>query len=271
MHNKNRWPWLMLTLVTFFAAATPRVSADVVLSTGDVFVVTQTARLARVDPLDGSTVDVGPTGVVLTDLAFAPSGALFGITFSALYSVDPDTGATMFIGPLGVGTMNALTFRDDGTLFAADNSIGQVYTVNTSTGAATALPMPLGGGHVSSGDLEFDDLGNLYLSANFGISDLVAVDQTTGEGTLIGSMGFSNVFGLAFSNGTMYGFSHPSNQVFTVDLITGAGSSPFALDPATPVFGASAQQIPEPGTLALFLSGGLGLLAWRRQAAAGGP
>jgi hypothetical protein len=63
----------------------------------------------------------------------------------------PNSGAITPIGPLGVtliGTATALDFAPDGTLFAAFGSQGagySLYTVNTVTGAATAIGL-IGGG-----------------------------------------------------------------------------------------------------------------------------
>jgi hypothetical protein len=84
-------------------------------------------------------------------LAFNPlNNVLFGLTLdgSQLYTVDPATGNASLLGSTGIATprccLGGLSFRSDGTLFAdlgdsdpAGNST--LYTINTSTGAATSI------------------------------------------------------------------------------------------------------------------------------------
>ena len=174
-------------------------------------------QLATVDVANGNTTVIGLTIPFMADIAFSPTGALYGISFSQLYSIDKTNANTTLIGNLGgvSGTANALVFGADGTLYMAGSTL---YTLNISTGAATAVG--LGIGKQSGGDLAF--IGTtLYMAASD--NDLVAVNTVTGVGTVVGAMGVGNMFGLATpDNATLYGMSGQS--VYTINTVTGAAA-----------------------------------------------
>ncbi len=77
-----------------FAAFASHADPILTVSTGG-------GQLANVDVATGTTTVLGNTGVVLTDIAFSPTGDLFGISFNDLYKVNPTTGATTLVGSLG--------------------------------------------------------------------------------------------------------------------------------------------------------------------------
>ena len=88
------------------------------------------------------TTRIGTEGITLDGLAFGPTGTLFalGQGQGQLLTVDPATGAVTVVGDLGVpqdSPFGALTFSENGTLYAAIDDA--LYTVNTSTGMATAV------------------------------------------------------------------------------------------------------------------------------------
>ncbi len=184
-----------------------------------------TGNIGTVDLTTDAVTLVGPSGQELTDIAFNPSGQLFGETSNALYSIDQTSGAATEIGPLGGnGELNGLTFGSDGTLYSSGGS--DLYTVNPTTGAATLVgDLGLGSGYASAGDLAFNG-GQLYESvgAGFGASDLVRVDPATGAGTIVGEIvGDPNVLGLVTaSNGTLYGVD--GTKIYSIDTQTGVGT-----------------------------------------------
>lgn len=168
----------------------------------------------------GAVSVIGPLGVTLTDIAFDPTGALFGLSFDDLYAVDPETAATTLIGPHDVPAGNALVFGEDGTLYAAGNASGDLFTIDPDTGATTALGFT---GFASGGDLAF--VGNeLFLASSDG--ELVEIDPSgTLQGTPVGAFGVPEVFGIATDDESAL-FGVGGTTIFSVDLATGAAVDP---------------------------------------------
>lgn len=213
---------------------------------------------------------IGNMGAVMTDIAFDPSGNLFGITFDALYSIDSTSASATLIGNHGISGGNALVFGSDGTLYGAGFATTNLFSINAGTGAGTAVGDM---GFTSAGDLAFNS-GNFFLSANASSNDtLIDINQTTYAGTAVGSFGFDDVFGLATADdGLLYGLS--GTDVLNIDTLTGAGAivGSYAGAGLGPAFGSSfigeaspdpeggPTPIPEPATI-LLISGGLAGLA----------
>lgn len=248
--NFSKWIKRTSVACALFSAAIAAHAAPI------LWVSTGGNGLATVDVATGTTSFVGNTGVTLTDIAFSPTGDLYGISFSDLYKVNSSTGATTLIGGLGAiaGTANALVFGSDGTLYMAGSSL---YTVNTGSGLASVIGAI---GYQSGGDLAF--IGSkLYMASNGNL--LVDVDTATGLGTSIGNLGVGNMFGLATpDNANLYGVAGQS--VYLVDKTSGAATfqSNFAPSLSGGAFGLaflteSGNKVPEPGTLVLV---GLALL-----------
>ena len=224
---------------------------------------TSNNQLATVDVATGASNVIGNTGVFLTDIAFNPTGSLYGISFTDLYSVNKNTGQTTLIGNLGSvnGTANALVFGSDGTLYMAGSTL---YTVNTITGASTSVG---GIGFQSAGDLAFVG-SDLFMAADN--DHLVKVDTLTGTGTDIGAIGVQSVFGLASpDNATLYGMA--GQAVFTINTSNGAAGSPVTFAPLLGGFAAGSAfvteagaSVPEPGTLAL-LGVSMAALGWTQR------
>ncbi len=181
-------------------------------------------EIGKVDTSTGAVTLVGNAGVTLTDIAFAANGALYGIDFNNLYSINTTNGHATLIGAMGgsgSNGYNALVFGTNGVLYTAANNSSELYTVNTTTGAASNL-ISLGTNITSAGDLAFNN-GTLYESDNN--NDLIRISLTNPTGgTVVGNMGFPNVYGLATaSNGTLYGVS--GTTIFAINTTTGAGTA----------------------------------------------
>ena len=229
---------LVLFLLTLMVMPVEKVQA-VSLFTGELFACDSSANLFKVNTATGSATRIGNMGTVMTDIAFSPSGELFGVDDSRLFSIDSTTGASMFIGNLNLGlrfnVANALEFSPDGTLFLANSSSTLLYTVNTTTGATTVVGDM---GVSSSGDLAFDvSSGNLFLSTPGPTDNLYQVDPHTGASTLVGSIGFSFVFGMDFFFGnTLFGLIN-GGALITINTTSGAGT--FVANTGIAAFGAA--------------------------------
>lgn len=143
---------------------------------------------------------------------------MFCITSDNLYTVDPMTGRATLVGRHGVRGANALTFLADGTLaLAGDNAF---YRLSRSSGAATRVGTV--GSLYSSGDLSGTPAGPLYLTASGG-DRLVQINPVTGAGTIVGSIGVLGVYGLAYWDGALYGFTS-NGQIIQIRLSDGVGT-----------------------------------------------
>ncbi|MEM7169961.1 MAG: peptidoglycan DD-metalloendopeptidase family protein [Pseudomonadota bacterium] len=176
------------------------------------------------------TDSVGPTFEEVTDIATHADGRQFGVSFTHLLRLDRSSGLATEIGTgLGFRGVNALDFSPDGRLFAATTR-GEFLQVDTVTGLAKLIGF-YGSGLGSAGDLAFDRNGNLYASiSRFGNDSLAQVNAVTGAATMIGSIGFRDVYGLAFGpTDRLYGVgeSFPSSTpiLISIDTQSGAGTA----------------------------------------------
>ena len=180
--------------------------------------------LAQVDVRTGSLIGLSRLGRTLTDIAFAPSGELFGIDFDSLYGIDLATGGLTLIGSHGIPGGNALVFSANGQLYAAGNTTTELFLVDPTSASSTLLGDT---GIRSSGDLAFFQ-DELYLAGfgTFGSSSdtLVRLQlEPVLTSTVVGDIGHSAVFGLATAaDGNLYGTS--GTLVLQIDPATGAGT-----------------------------------------------
>jgi hypothetical protein len=225
------------------------------------------AKLGTVDVATGTPTTIGPIGTTLTDIAFDPSGNLWGVGgvgFQELFTVNKTTGAATLVGNMGV-PVNSLVFGPDGTLWGA---YANLMKIDPLTAAVTNVG-PLG--QQASGDIAFNG-GVLYVSivdpSGFGGNDFLAsVNTATGAATVIGDIGTSGVFGMGTGpDGVLYG--GVGNHIISINTTTGAGS-PVSMWPIFNgsfggVYGADFAPIPEPATLGLLSIGAVALVRRRR-------
>ncbi|MEO6951540.1 MAG: hypothetical protein ABI321_06995 [Polyangia bacterium] len=188
-------------------------------------------QLTEVGPFKAPKV--GTSEDVITDLAVAPTGTLYVVSKSTLYTADPSDGHVTSIGKLsacGSDTV-ALTTTPDGNLYAGDHQ-GAFCKIDLSASPPTVLQVgTLGGGLALSGDLVAVGDGTMYGSADkIGGSTkndlLVTIDPSTGSVIkTIGSSGYPQLYGVAFAMGQVFGFTHDgSGDVVTIDPKTGVGT-----------------------------------------------
>jgi len=230
---------------------------------------------ASVDAALGNTSFNG-----FTDIGFA-AGVLYGLDQSGnLYSINTSNAVATLLGNTGLANPAGIVGLSDstsGTLIAGGQ--GNIYNINTTTPALSAV-IGTGGAYATSGDLDFDGSGNLYLTSTSPTNDsLYLINQTTGGGTDLGQLAdglgdnYASVFGMAYDtdNGIMYAFETGGTQ-FDVDLTTPGESGTLETDTGTVsgdtgLLGAAFITTPEPSTFVL-IGSALILLAigFRRKA-----
>ena len=148
------------------------------------------------------------------DIALDKSSKMYGTTFGGVYTIDTTTAVCTL---LATGTYpNSLSFVPVGTLDPTEEALvgynGSTYVhIDTTTGNVTTVG-DLGKGYSSSGDIVSVIGGGTYLTVTGGdacsqYDCLVEVDPVTGAlKTNYGPIGYSEVYGLAFWAGTVYGF-----------------------------------------------------------------
>ena len=182
--------------------------------------------------VDASSYDlttVGDFGGMddMTDLAVTPDGNVYTISRTALYKVDTNTGAATQLFA-GIASSNvALTFKDDGTLLAADQA-GAVRTIDPTNGNITELGT-YGTGYDTAGDLVAIADGTMYgvstkaptLGSTTNV--LIKVNTTTAKATSVGKIGYTGVFGVAYAGGRVLAFTS-TGQIIRIDPSTGIGT-----------------------------------------------
>jgi hypothetical protein len=217
--------------------------------------------LYHVDLVQKTLITVGPfrapsvrggTGSmqedVITDLAVRPDGAIFVISHTTLYTASASDGHVTTVGPVTACGQEAvaMTFAVDDSLYAADH-LGAFCQIDLSRSPPSVTMLgTLGGGLALAGDLVAVADGTMFGTA-YRLADhsgsgtdtnnlLVKIDPRSGRVTqMLGQTGFPKLFGTAFSQGKVFGFTHDgSGHVTTIDIATGQGTlyGTF-MDPAT--------------------------------------
>lgn len=245
---------------------TAALSLGLAANANAVFIGDGSGNLFELDVDTNVSSLIGNGGVTMFDIAMDPiSQMLYGVSGGGtLYSIDKSDGSISSIGSTG-SSINGLTFSSSGTLYGSGGS--NLYTINTLSGLSSLVGNT---GYSSSGDLAFDDMGTLYMSASGGGTDrLIELDALTGAGSLIGNIGFSSVYGLNYSDSTLFGFT-AGQQTISIDVSTGLGS--LLTSNGINTYGADGVggvenpvPVAEPSHLGLTLLALLGIIGWRRR------
>jgi hypothetical protein len=204
------------------------------------------STLYQVDTQTLQPVTVGAMGGLgtqsLTDLAIDKDDHMVGITLDKLYTIDATTGTVTLISDLSAAArgFTSLSFvpsdlNDPSStdILVSANDQGDVYTIDATNGSATKLGSygsVAAGKVISSGDLIGVRGFGIYATVDVGTATqdyLARIDPTTWKATPLGTgTGFDNIFGLAFWDGTIYGFvstGTDAGKIITIDPNTGAG------------------------------------------------
>ena len=146
----------------------------------------------------GSTLSVSGLAFSAADILFA-SADLPSFTATDLYTINTTTGAATLVGTISTGANTDIAFAPTGTLYGWNLSSNTgLMTIDTSTGLGTvvqAVTTPLG-----IVGLAFDAGGNFFgVQTNGTTSNLYSIDASTGDTTLIGTVGAFALPGIAFA------------------------------------------------------------------------
>jgi len=213
------------------------------------------STLYNINPTTGAATTIGSIGYRLVGgLAFDSAGTLYGVgaTYTnpgggpppvgdlTLITVNTATGAGTAVGTLTVGGSPLLSnFQDisfnptTGTLYGYAS--GQAYTIDKTTGVATALPHPTGESEIGGGLAFTPDGSSLYKA---GFDHLVSINTSTGESSEVQfsptnnqlsypTGGTPNITGMSYANGVLWAAVHvddsadPATYLATVNTATG--------------------------------------------------
>jgi hypothetical protein len=252
--NGSQFGTLDLTTGTFqqIGPNTPEGSTNLVPGpNGSLLTLTYSGNLDAINPANGVTTLIGPTGLGDCTLPTSPCGpntsselvGFGGIVYATdlannLYTVDPTTGKATLIGPTGIPPLpyKLLSTNPDGSTNVYDEALfvsrGNLYatfdaiTINFSTSTThTVIP-----------------------------AALYRINPATGVATMIAATA-QNLDSALDLGGTVYAFDVAVNQVVTLDPATGNTAFFSNYDPAVGLIEGVAAT-PEPASIAL---AGLGL------------
>lgn len=189
------------------------------------------STLYKVDPVTFNVTTVGNfnAGDQMTDVAVTPAGDLYGVSFTTLYQINKNTGAATMIADVPGSGNNSLTYLPNGTLLASDSN-GDLKIINPANGQTTFVGN-YGNGLQSAGDLVAVANGTMYGSSPTkpgggdasSSNELIVVDTGTGVATAVGQTGYADVWGLAYSNAHVIGFT-TAGQILQIDPQSGAAT-----------------------------------------------
>jgi hypothetical protein len=164
----------------------------------------------------------------MTDIALDQMGVLYGVTFGDLFQCDKSTAKCKWLAGLP-GQFNGLTFVPKGTVKPNEEALigigndGSWNLVDVAGGKATIKQLgQYGGGLTSSGDaFSVEGIGTYATvkSGFFGNDSLASIDPLNGSATVLGDLGVSDLWGIAWYQGTFYGFAS-GGGVYAIDLAT---------------------------------------------------
>lgn len=252
--------------VLLVLAALPAVASPIYAISSSDEGRTSQQDLYLVDAITGVLTRIGPVTagshpLDLESLAFTPSLGLYGLGHGALYQINTSNGQATDVGPVGAG-LTAMVYGPDGVMYGTSGN--RLYSIDISSGNTTLIGS---GSYHSPESLEFDAAGVLYAVVDgHGEDSLYRIDTATGAGTRVGNpgaIGFGDVEGLAFVNGTMYGYTEDGLEL-SINLTSGVGSLVRHVGVGFEATAVDPPQTPEPASLLLAGVALAGLLGWRR-------
>jgi hypothetical protein len=167
----------------------------------------------------------------MTDIAIDQHGHMTGISYDKVYAVNKATAECIYLADLD-RQFNGLSFVPASAVDANQNEVlvasaldGSLYQLDPMTGASTPIGS-YGAGLGSSGDVVsvsgFGTVATVKQPAG-GSDWLATLDTATGQATLVGPTGVTDIWGLGFWKDKIFGFTD-GNQFVLIDPKTGSAS-----------------------------------------------
>ncbi|HLH16157.1 MAG TPA: hypothetical protein VKX45_03005 [Bryobacteraceae bacterium] len=221
--------------------------------------------LQLISAATGAANPIGPTnGYLIFALAFSPAGTLYAFGNDILFhplllTVNPSTAvptqAALITGIPSNYILSNFAFRADGVLFAYLAGDVGLYTIDTTTGAATrvgtlsAASTPTGLAFSGSGVLYLSDHTNLYTvnQVNANVSSIAPLifDPAFGAGAQIHTMSFDPMTGKLYAaigvpgGASFLGVVNPSTGAISRIAATAFGLQAIAIPPSGAVMASS--------------------------------
>jgi hypothetical protein len=175
-------------------------------SSGILYSVAGGSPLVTIDPNTGLVEDVMTTTLSsVRGLAFSRDDVLFAVENGGgpentvepddLFTIDVSTGVATWIGNTGFPGIQGLAFSPNGALYGWDVFDG-LLMIDPLTGAATDVNISVGGLRGIQ-TLDFAPGNDLYGARE----SLFTIDIATGIPAVVGGGGYSDVRGIAFTDG----------------------------------------------------------------------
>jgi hypothetical protein len=204
--------------------------SDTILYTIDL----ATQNLVTIGDFNAPPPSGGNSPDVITDLAVAPSGTIYVISNTSLYTADPTDAHVTRVGSLAnCGQKGvALTTTSDGRLWMGD-FMGSICEIDISqTPPVVRAPVTMSGGMALAGDMVgigdgtvFGTAYQLNQSSTQNDNLLVTIDVATGAVATVGPSGYPKLFGASFQENKVFAFTHDgTGRVVTIDPTTGVGT-----------------------------------------------
>ena len=161
------------------------------------------------NPATGAVTSTGTLSFATNAIGRDPNtGRVYYVETAAPFRIayfDPiTTNNTILPGQLGF-TSNRATFDSNGTFWVMDPANGNLFTINTTTGAPTFFGTVSGVPNGLGGDIAFSPSGQLYVVANttlYAVTGLSATGIATGVPAAIPGLAFINGGSLVGASGT---------------------------------------------------------------------
>lgn len=164
------------------------------------------SEIIRINAQDGDGYKLFEIGLPnLFSMAFDSSGQMYVVSTSGqIYSVDTNDGSFTSVSQIPVSRVSIAFNHLNNELWGTVKNItgavrDRLIKIDLLTGDTTIVGQT--GFGVNTVDLAFNSSGELYgiKGNNISPNDFFMIDQTTGIGTLVGSVGIPDLKGLAFS------------------------------------------------------------------------